>query len=354
MEDQDINRILGGIYIGSINPILNHTPLKAQYNITHILSIIKFQTLPEYLIRKSYTLKNIPIDDDNSTDILQYFDEANRFIDLCLFPNEIEYDPNKVNFKKKTQQGAIYIHCHAGISRSAAFSTAYLMYRYGFDLKTALYAIKRKRPIVEPNSNFLEQLNIYEKMEDRYVSNNQKLYNQWKLANSAKSDPTNKDMLSKDNVYDSNADEKINEMSENELNNITMIRCKKCRQKLALSTSFVKHVPPSRESSEGHFIKRSSGSRRIISMEKSQDQCSHFFVDPLNWMKEELQTKQNLEGKFFCPNCKSKVGGYNWKGSRCSCGKWMVPAIHLQTAKVDEVPLTKKILPNVVNFTGKN
>ena len=53
-------------------------------------------------------------------------------------------------------------------------------------------------------------------------------------------------------------------------------------------------------------------------------------------MKQELD-KAEMEGKFLCPKCSSKVGGYSWRGSRCSCGKWMVPAIHLQEAKVDYI-----------------
>ncbi|CAI4383767.1 BAF_collapsed_G0031230.mRNA.1.CDS.1 [Saccharomyces cerevisiae] len=70
-------------------------------------------------------------------------------------------------------------------------------------------------------------------------------------------------------------------------------------------------------------------------------------------MQPELQGKQELEGKFSCPGCSSKVGGYNWKGSRCSCGKWVIPAIHLQTSKVDQFPLQSTALPNMVNFESE-
>ena len=52
-------------------------------------------------------------------------------------------------------------------------------------------------------------------------------------------------------------------------------------------------------------------------------------------MKQELD-KAEMEGKFCAPN--APLGwGYSWRGSRCSCGKWMVPAIHLQEAKVDYI-----------------
>ncbi|CCK73427.1 tyrosine protein phosphatase YVH1 NDAI_0G04420 [Naumovozyma dairenensis CBS 421] len=354
--DPNVTRILGGLYLGGIQPIVDHTPLSAQFKISHILSIIKFQVIPEYLVRKGYTLKNIPIDDDHTTDILQYFNETNSFIDSCLFPNEKEYDPRIVNFKKKQQNGAIYVHCHAGVSRSATFMIAYLMYRYGLSLKNSIYAIKRKLPKIEPNENFMEQLEIFSRMGGQYVDFENQEYKSWKLKNSIKLDPTGDSILSKDETFKMDQDEEkdLAKMTPEELGKVTTVRCKKCRQRLALSTSFIKHDPPSRESSEGHFIKRAAGSRRIIDIQESQSQCSHFFTEPLNWMKDELRGKQELEGKFSCPGCNSKVGGYNWKGSRCSCGKWVIPAIHLQANKVDQFPLNQKALPNLIHFKSKD
>ena len=49
-----------------------------------------------------------------------------------------------------------------------------------------------------------------------------------------------------------------------------------------------------------------------------------------------------------------KVGAYNWKGSRCSCRKWVTPAIHLQSNRVDQFPLNKITLPNIVNFKARD
>ncbi|SCU81097.1 LADA_0B11188g1_1 [Lachancea dasiensis] len=343
-----IDRVLGGIYVGSVQPIIDHVPLKVEYHITHILSVMKFQVLPEYLVRKSYTLKNIPIDDDDSTDILQYINETNTFLDHCLFPHEPEYNPQIVDFKKKPQKSAVYVHCHAGVSRSVTFIVAYLMYRYRLNFKSALYAVQRKHPGAQPNDNFVEQLKIYEGMGSCYVDDEDQAYKVWKLANSVKSDATGETILAQEETFKHSDQKRLQKMTPEELANVTVIRCKKCRAHLALSTSFIQHEPPSKESTEGHFIKRAAGGRRIIDIQQSQEMCSHFFVEPLNWMKDELQGKQELEGKFSCFHCSAKVGAYNWKGSRCSCGKWMVPAIYLQNAKVDQVAHTKRVLPNLV------
>jgi hypothetical protein len=64
--------------------------------------------------------------------------------------------------------------------------------------------------------------------------------------------------------------------------------------------------------------------------------CSHFFLDPLSWMKSELE-QGKLDGKFECPKCGATVGKYAWQGLRCSCSEWIVPGISLARGKVDEV-----------------
>ncbi|SMN22606.1 similar to Saccharomyces cerevisiae YIR026C YVH1 Protein phosphatase involved in vegetative growth at low temperatures, sporulation, and glycogen accumulation [Maudiozyma saulgeensis] len=345
----DVSRILGNIYISGIQPIVDHAPLKAQYGITHILSVIRFNIIPEYLVRKGYTLKNISIDDIPQENILQYFNETNKFIDECLFPNELEYDPNLVSFKKKAQKNGILIHCQAGESRSVAFVTAYLMYRYGLKLNQALYAIKRKRPSVKPNDGFLKQLKLYESMGSPQIIDysNDKLYKIWKLENMS----LQENFQIEKNFYKEGNDEdlELKKLNNDDLKNVTVVRCKKCRHRLALSTSFIPHIPPSKDSSESHFIRKAANSNRVIDIQESQDTCSHYFMEPLKWMEPEL-SKQELEGKLTCPNCEMKVGAYNWKGSRCSCGKWVTPAIHLQSNRVDQFPLNKVALPNIVNF----
>jgi dual specificity phosphatase 12 len=64
--------------------------------------------------------------------------------------------------------------------------------------------------------------------------------------------------------------------------------------------------------------------------------CAHYFLDPLSWMRPELE-QQKLEGRLECPKCNTNVGKYAWQGMHCSCGAWIVPAISLARARVDEV-----------------
>jgi dual specificity phosphatase 12 len=67
---------------------------------------------------------------------------------------------------------------------------------------------------------------------------------------------------------------------------------------------------------------------------KSRD-CAHYFLDPLSWMRPELE-QGKLEGRLECPKCHTNVGKYAWQGMQCSCGEWVVPGISLSKGRIDE------------------
>ena len=56
----------------------------------------------------------------------------------------------------------VYVHCHAGVSRSTTMIIAYLMKYKNMSLESALMLCRKKRPMVNPNSGFMEQLRDYE------------------------------------------------------------------------------------------------------------------------------------------------------------------------------------------------
>ncbi|KAI0465324.1 hypothetical protein LJB42_000556 [Komagataella kurtzmanii] len=304
-------RILGGIYVSSIEPLTQGVDLKKEYNISSILSVLTDDIPEEYT--RNYNYKQISVLDDEKTNILQYFDEANNFIDEALFGAAAD-----LKDERKRHKSSILVHCAQGCSRSVVVVAGYLMKKYKLDVKSSIYAIRRKKPDISPNDFFIEQLNLYNEIQ----SMDSPLYKQWKLELALKNDT----FQIEDSMYNNTAAEAT---ADSEL------RCKRCRQKIALSTSFVPHIPPPEEDRQSQFIKR-AGNNRIIGVEKGSPKCTHFFVEPLDWMKAEL-SKGELEGKFCCPKCQGKVGAYSWHGSRCSCGKWMIPAIHLQDARVDEI-----------------
>uniref|UniRef100_A0A6N2N511 protein-tyrosine-phosphatase n=1 Tax=Salix viminalis TaxID=40686 RepID=A0A6N2N511_SALVM len=88
----------------------------------------------------------VPIRDMESEDLLDYLDVCLDFIE---------------NSRK---EGAVLVHCFAGVSRSAAIITAYLMKTEQLSLEGALESLRQSCESVCPNDGFLEQLKMFEEM----------------------------------------------------------------------------------------------------------------------------------------------------------------------------------------------
>lgn len=57
-----------------------------------------------------------------------------------------------------------YVHCLAGMNRSGAVVTAYLMYEHGWGRDEALAYLQKKRPVVQPNPMLMRLLADWEKV----------------------------------------------------------------------------------------------------------------------------------------------------------------------------------------------
>mmetsp|Transcript_22638 Transcript_22638/g.56800 ORF Transcript_22638/g.56800 Transcript_22638/m.56800 type:complete len:118 (-) Transcript_22638:265-618(-) len=86
--------------------------------------------------------------------------------------------------------------------------------------------------------------------------------------------------------------------------------CKKCRSSLFTSDAVECHDPP--------------GSRL-------QEDCTSVFVGVDEWIGDT----SGAEGKIVCPKCQTKIGGWSWAGSKCSCGTWVCPAFQVLKSKID-------------------
>lgn len=112
----------------------------------------------------------------------------------------------------------------------------------------------------------------------------------------------------------------------------TMYLCRKCRTVLFGIDSLNEHAPAKHSFS---YRKQASSNTNTITCQ------SMFLVESLPWMGD---TNAN-EGKFGCPRCHSKLGGWNWSGAQCSCGTWVVPAIQIPTSRMDAYEPRNTILP---------
>ncbi|CAK94672.1 unnamed protein product (macronuclear) [Paramecium tetraurelia] len=139
-EDSIPIEIIPNLYLGCLGCALNKKKL-LESNIKFILSACE---MPQAPFSKDFASLIININDSVDQDIKSKFDESNAFIE------------NAVN----TQQN-ILVHCFAGKSRSTTFIIAYLIKNHKMTVNDALELVKTKRPIAQPNTGFMKQLQQY-------------------------------------------------------------------------------------------------------------------------------------------------------------------------------------------------
>jgi hypothetical protein len=77
--------------------------------------------------------------------------------DLCWLRRVVEFITEQRNAGRP-----IYVHCLAGMNRSGAAVTAYLMHEHGWSRDAALAYVQKKRPVVQPNPALLRLLAEWE------------------------------------------------------------------------------------------------------------------------------------------------------------------------------------------------
>lgn len=136
------SEILPYLFIGNQRDAANKERLN-KLGITHVLNVTSH--LPLHFEDEGITYKRLPATDSGSQNLKQYFSEAINFIECA----------HKTN-------GKVLVHCQAGVSRSPAIVTAYLIATTCKSLTEAFTIVKDRRPIVAPNINFMGQLLEFE------------------------------------------------------------------------------------------------------------------------------------------------------------------------------------------------
>ncbi|XP_010552961.1 PREDICTED: dual specificity protein phosphatase 12-like [Tarenaya hassleriana] len=258
-----------------------------------------------------------PIRDMESENLLDYLDACLDFIHTSR------------------KEGGVLVHCFAGVSRSAAIITAYLMRTEQLSQEDALASLQQSCEHVCPNDGFLEQLKLFERMGFK-VDHSSPLYKRFRLKvlgdsyNRGEKIDTSK---LRDDPGLSSKEVSLIETTTGRENNGTksgVYRCKKCRRVVALEEHVVDHTPGEGETSFGWHKRRNNSLDNKLG---GQDQCSSIFVEPLSWMTPVKEGA--MEGKLSCVNCEGRLGYFNWSGIQCSCGSWITPAFQLHRSRVD-------------------
>uniref|UniRef100_A0A4W3GUL0 Dual specificity protein phosphatase n=1 Tax=Callorhinchus milii TaxID=7868 RepID=A0A4W3GUL0_CALMI len=133
--------ILPFLYLGSAFHASRRDMLDA-LGITALINVSA--TCPNHF-EGHYLYKCIPVEDSHKADISCWFKEAIHFVDSV-----------------KNAGGRVFVHCQAGISRSATICLAYLMSSNRVRLDEAFEFVKQRRSVISPNFSFMGQLLQFE------------------------------------------------------------------------------------------------------------------------------------------------------------------------------------------------
>ncbi|XP_074654270.1 dual specificity protein phosphatase 10-like isoform X2 [Tubulanus polymorphus] len=142
IETAKASPVLPFLYLGNERDAANKNLLD-DLKITYVLNVTSH--IPGHFENQGITYKRLPATDSGQQNLKQYFEEAFSFID--------EARDNGVN---------ILIHCHAGVSRSATITIAYIMKHTLMSMIDTYRYVKNKRAIISPNFNFMGQLLEFE------------------------------------------------------------------------------------------------------------------------------------------------------------------------------------------------
>ncbi|PVU93223.1 hypothetical protein BB561_003378 [Smittium simulii] len=305
MQNQ-MDLIGDGIYVGSSRAEADLDALSTE-NITRVVSVLTdFQ--PSHKELEYLVIPELDMPDSN---LLQYFDTSYEFI-----------------HKAVSEKRHILIHCAAGQSRSTTITAAYLMKARNWAPEEALDYIKQSRPQINPNSGFIKQLHIYQKLNY--------------------SVDVNQSNGTLENAHFAQ-DPILKNKSQNDPKKLS-VRCKKCRRILFDETNIIEHIPKSTGSdfnsyrgdlnsevnSRNHnlaMLSRIGINTSTKGLNHNKNICSSVFMEPMDWIKGSQTTE--ISDKICCPKCEAKLGQYNWSGSKCSCGTWVTPSFQIHKSRVD-------------------
>ncbi|KAK2528223.1 Dusp12 [Columba livia] len=218
---------------------------------------------------------------------------------------------------------AVLVRCQAGVSRSVAVVTAYLMKTEGLGWEEAYAAVRAAKPDAEVNPGFQGQLRLYEAMGCS-VDSASALYKRYRLQMLTERFPEIQDLPREVFAVDPTS------MCQTP-NTEVLYRCRKCRRALFRSSSILSHVEGSGPAAFAH--KRITDSAQLCG--DGREKCTSYFTEPVQWMEPALLGV--MEGQLLCPKCTSKLGSFSWRGEQCSCGRWVTPAFQIHKSRVDEV-----------------
>ncbi|NWS72060.1 DUS12 phosphatase, partial [Crotophaga sulcirostris] len=292
--------VLPGVYVGGAESCSSLESLSAA-GVVAVLTV----SAEEVPAPAGLRAMQVRARDEAGADLLSHLDACAAFIDAA-----------------RAGGGAALVRCHAGVSRSVAVVTAYLMKTEGLGWQEAYAAVRAAKPDAEVNPSFQEQLELYEAM-GCVLDPSSAPYRRYRLRALGERGPELQDLPQEIFAVDPTS---ISQTPSTEV----LYRCRKCRRALFRSSSILSHMEGSGATAFAH--KRITDSAQLRG--GSREKCTSYFTEPVQWMEPALLGV--MEGQLLCPKCTAKLGSFSWRGEQCSCGRWVTPAFQIHKSRVDE------------------
>ncbi|CDW74386.1 UNKNOWN [Stylonychia lemnae] len=140
MSVSAMNKIIDNLWLGDMVGAYNKFLLKRN-GITHILTVAQ-GIMPKFPTQFHYKIINIL--DMPSANLKQHFQSCIKFIKDAV-----------------AEGGTVYVHCYAGVSRSATIIIAYLMQEHGMTFLDGMQHVRKCRWFINPNDGFKRQLQAF-------------------------------------------------------------------------------------------------------------------------------------------------------------------------------------------------
>ncbi|XP_022826135.1 dual specificity protein phosphatase MPK-4-like [Spodoptera litura] len=207
------------LYLGNLACARDYKYLE-QLQVTHILTIDVVPLPRSILGRANLVFHYIKMADVPKEDLISHLPETNNFIKQAI-----------------ADGGTVLVHCHFGVSRSAAVVIGYIMEKYGLCYEDAFSLVKSKRRFVGPNVGFVAQLKLFGHM-GYTINRDDPRFKQFrlKLAGQKLKEVKILPQLFADLV-------KPDPGLVRERPDPIVYRCKKCRRIVANQSNIIPHIP---------------------------------------------------------------------------------------------------------------
>nr|XP_003466645.1 dual specificity protein phosphatase 12 isoform X1 [Cavia porcellus] len=298
-----------GLYLGGAAAVADPDQLR-EAGITAVLTVDSEPAFQAEAGFEGLRTLFVPALDRPETDLLSHLDRCVAFIGQA-----------------RAEGRAVLVHCHAGVSRSVAIVTAFVMKTDQMTFEKAYEILQTLKPEAKMNEGFEWQLQLYEAMGYE-VDTSSAIYKQYRLQKVTEKYPELQNLPQELFAIDPTT---ISQGVKDEV----LYKCRKCRRSLFRSSSILAHHEGSGPLAFAH--KRTAPSFMLT--QGSQAPCTSYFIEPVQWMAATLLGV--MDGQLLCPKCSAKLGSFNWYGEQCSCGRWITPAFQIHKNRVDEM----KMLP---------